>query len=91
MRIWGAETLVICGTVANICVHYTGASATLRWLEVVTPKDTTSALEPFDLGASLRQVSFLFAGRITETGGIKAQKTDESVYQSKIEEATGEG
>ncbi|HEV8044861.1 MAG TPA: isochorismatase family cysteine hydrolase, partial [Rubrobacter sp.] len=30
LRVWGVDTLVICGTVANICVHYTAASAALR-------------------------------------------------------------
>ncbi|HZC19492.1 MAG TPA: isochorismatase family cysteine hydrolase, partial [Rubrobacteraceae bacterium] len=25
LRVWGVDTLVICGTVANICVHYTAA------------------------------------------------------------------
>ena len=29
LRIWGVNTLVVCGTVANICVHYTAASAAL--------------------------------------------------------------
>lgn len=71
LRLWGVETVVICGTVANICVHYTAASAALRWYEVVIPRDATSALDPFDLHASLRQTSFLFAGRITETAGIR--------------------
>lgn len=65
LRTWGVETLVICGTVANICVHYTAASAALRWYEVVIPRDATSALDPFDLEASLRQTSFLFGGRVT--------------------------
>jgi nicotinamidase-related amidase len=27
LRIWGIDTLIICGTVANICVHYTADSA----------------------------------------------------------------
>jgi len=72
LRLWGTKTLIICGTVANICVHYTAASAALRWYEVVIPKDATSALDPFDLEASLRQTSFLFAGRITDSGNIKA-------------------
>ena len=71
LRLWGVETLVICGTVANICVHYTAASAALRWFEVVVPRDATSALDPFDLEASLRQTSFLFAGKITESKSIK--------------------
>ena len=71
LRVWGVDTLVICGTVANICVHYTAASAALRWFEVVVPRDATSALDPFDLEASLRQTSFLFAGKITSSESIK--------------------
>jgi nicotinamidase-related amidase len=71
LRVWDVDTLVICGTVANICVHYTAASAALRWFRVVVPRDATSALDPFDLEASLRQTSFLFAGKITESESIK--------------------
>jgi nicotinamidase-related amidase len=70
LRVWGVDTLIICGTVANICVHYTAASAALRWLDVVIPRDTTSALERFDLEASLRQTSFLFAGKVTGSENI---------------------
>jgi nicotinamidase-related amidase len=71
LRVWDVDTLVICGTVANICVHYTAASAALRWFEVAIPRDTTSALDPFDLESSLRQTSFLFAGKITESESVK--------------------
>jgi nicotinamidase-related amidase len=74
LRLWGVESLVICGTVANICVHYTAASAALRWYDVVIPRDATSALDPFDLEASLRQTAFLFAGRITESAGARLQR-----------------
>ncbi len=70
LRIRGARTLVVCGTVANICVHYTAASAALRWYDVVIPRDAVSALDPFDLESSLRQTAFLFAGRIVEGGGL---------------------
>ncbi len=59
LRLWDINNLVICGTVANICVHYTTASAALRWYEVVIPRNATSALDPFDLESSLRQTSFL--------------------------------
>ena len=65
LRQWGVTTLVICGTVANICVHYTASSAALRWYDVVIPRDATSALDPFDLAASLRQTTSLLAGRVT--------------------------
>jgi nicotinamidase-related amidase len=71
LRVWDVDTLVICGTVANICVHYTAASAALRWFEVIVPRDATSALDPFDLEASLRQTSYLFAGKITSSESIK--------------------
>lgn len=68
---WGVRTLVICGTVANICVHYTAASAAIRWYDVVIPRDATSALAPFDLESSLRQTAFLFAGLVTDAAGVE--------------------
>ena len=71
LRLWGVETLVLCGTVANICVHYTAASAALRWYSVIVAKDAVSALEQFDMEASLRQTAFLFAGRITTSAGVR--------------------
>jgi nicotinamidase-related amidase len=88
LRLWGVDTLIVCGTVANICVHYTAASAALRWYDVVIPKDATSALDPFDLESSLRQTAFLFNGKITESEDISAQDSD--VYRSKVEEAAAE-
>ena len=88
LRLWGVDTLIICGTVANICVHYTAASAALRWYDVIIPKDATSALFPFDLESSLRQTAFLFAGRITESGNIKAEEAGSDVFRSTIEETS---
>jgi nicotinamidase-related amidase len=86
LRLWGVDTLIICGTVANICVHYTAASAALRWYDVIIPKDATSALFPFDLESSLRQTAFLFAGRITESRNIMAEEAGSAVFRSTIEE-----
>jgi nicotinamidase-related amidase len=71
LRLWGVDTLIICGTVANIGVQYTAASAALRWYDVVIPRDAVSALEPFDLEASLRQTAFVFAGRLTTAAGVR--------------------
>ena len=90
LRLWGVDTLIICGTVASICVHYTAASAALRWYDVIVPRDATSALDPFDLEASLRQITFLFNGRVTESANIRVEKRGHDVYQSKIEEAADE-
>jgi nicotinamidase-related amidase len=75
LRLWNVDTLILCGTVANICVHYTAASAAHRWFEVIIPKDTVSALNPFDLESSLRQTSFLF-GKVTESGAITVSVQD---------------
>ena len=85
LRLWNVDTLLICGTVANICVHYTAASAALRWYDVIISKDATSALNPFDLESSLRQTAFLFAGKITTSDAIGLSEQD--VYRSKVEEA----
>lgn len=71
LRQWGVSALILCGTVANICVHYTAASAALRWYHVIVPHDAVSALHSFDLEASLRQTAFLFAGQITTVGAIR--------------------
>ncbi len=71
LHLWGVKTLVVTGTVANICVLHTAGSAALRWYEVVLPEDATSALNPFDLQAALRQVAFLYGGRITRAEGVR--------------------
>jgi len=74
LRLAGARTLIVCGTVANICVLHTAASAALRWYKVVLPVDAISALNPFDLESAVRQVAFLFQGTITRSGGIVASR-----------------
>jgi nicotinamidase-related amidase len=74
LSLWNVKTILLCGTVANICVHYTAASAALRWYDVVIPKDAVSAVEPCDLEFSLRQTSWLFQGKITTSKGIAARK-----------------
>jgi nicotinamidase-related amidase len=76
LRLWKADTLVICGTVANICVHYTAASAALRWYQVIIPRDAISALVDFDLESSLRQTAFLFAGKVTTTDALAVGQRD---------------
>lgn len=74
LRLWRVDTLVLCGTVANICVHYTAASAALRWYSVVVARDATSALDPFDMELSLRQVTFLFAGTVADSDAITMRR-----------------
>lgn len=73
LRLRKIEQLVICGTVASICVHYTAASAALRWYRVIIPVDATSALHPFDLEAANRQTTFLFRGLLTTVEGLRVR------------------
>jgi nicotinamidase-related amidase len=71
LRLWSVETLVICGTIANISVQWTAASAAQRWYSIVVPRDAISALEPFDLEASLRQIALVCGGQITTATGVR--------------------
>ncbi|MEN3045476.1 MAG: isochorismatase family cysteine hydrolase [Candidatus Hydrothermales bacterium] len=66
LRINNIKNLVIVGTVANICVLHTAGSAALHGYKIVIPKDAISAVNEFDYYASLRQISFLYKGIITE-------------------------
>ncbi|MFP3485625.1 MAG: isochorismatase family cysteine hydrolase [Vulcanisaeta sp.] len=66
-----ADTLVIVGTVANICVLHTAGSAALNWYNVVVPIDGISALNEFDYYAALRQITFLYKGVLTRVDGVK--------------------
>ncbi|MEB3861424.1 MAG: cysteine hydrolase [Desulfurococcales archaeon] len=67
LRIYGIKNLVIVGTVANICVLHTVASAALRWYKVYVPIDGISALTEFDMHAALRQIDFLYKGVIVRS------------------------
>lgn len=70
LRVKGIDTLIITGTVANICVLHTAGSAGLRWFHIVVPKDCLSALTDFDMEATLRQIHFLYRGTITTSDRI---------------------
>lgn len=70
LRLAGVESVVVCGTVANICVLHTAGSAALRGYRVILPVDAVSALAPFDLQAAIRQTWFLYRGTITQSDGV---------------------
>lgn len=67
LRIYNVKNVVIGGTVANICVLHTAASAALRWFKVIVPLDAISALNDFDYHAALRQISFLYKGILVKS------------------------
>lgn len=62
LKVYGIKNIVVTGTVANICVLHTAASAALRWYKVIVPVDSISALNEFDYYTALRQISFLYKG-----------------------------
>ncbi len=66
-HMWKVENVVIVGTVSNICVLHTAASAGLRWFHIVVPADAISALTEFDQALTLRQVSSLYAGDVVKS------------------------
>jgi nicotinamidase-related amidase len=64
--VWRVEYLVIVGTVANICVLHTAASAGLRWFNVVIPANGVSALTEFDQAMTLRQAAWLYRSHVVQ-------------------------
>ncbi len=87
LRQWGVDTTIICGTLANICVHYTASSAAMRWFNVIVPRDCISSFNDFDMEASLSQTATLL-GEVTDSGNIRIGTPEtEQIYMSKLEEA----
>lgn len=70
LRIRGIEIVIVCGTVANICVLHTAGSAALRGYKVILPIDATSAIVDFDFRAAIRQTEFLYRGTITTSEAL---------------------
>ena len=66
-HVWRVQNLVIVGTVANICVLHTAASAGLRWFNLVIPADGVSALTDFDQAMALRQASWLYLSKVVRS------------------------
>jgi len=65
--VWKVENIVIVGTVSNICVLHTAASAGLRWYKVIIPADGISAFTEFDQALTLSQVSNLYSGIVVKS------------------------
>jgi nicotinamidase-related amidase len=87
LRQWGVDTLIICGTVANICVFYTAAGAAMRWFKVVVAKDCISSFNAFDMEASLSQTASLL-GEVVSSGDVEIGTPETTeIYRSKLEEA----
>ncbi len=66
-HVWRVSHLVLAGTVANICVLHTGASAGLRGFNIVIPADGIAALTEFDQAMTLRQAAWLYLGQVVRS------------------------
>jgi nicotinamidase-related amidase len=66
-KVWHIEHVLIVGTVSNICVLHTAASAGLRWYHVVVPANGISANTEFEQALTLHQVGNLYNGSIVQS------------------------
>ncbi len=70
LRAFNIKTLIITGTVANICVLHTAGSAVLLGYDIVVPIDAVSGLTIFDCEATFRQIDFLYKGKLVKASDI---------------------
>jgi len=66
-HVWRVKNVIIVGTVSNICVLHTAASAGQRWFRVLLAADSISALTEFDQAMTLRQVSWLYPNDVVRS------------------------
>jgi nicotinamidase-related amidase len=74
LRRRGTTTLIVTGTVSNICVLHTAGSAALRQFRIILPVDAVSALTPFDQRAAFRQIAFLYRGTLVQSDGVSVRQ-----------------
>jgi len=68
------QSLVVTGTVSNICVLHTAAGGVIRGFNIVLPLDCVSPLEAYreiDQALAARQISSVYLGRVTTSDRIE--------------------
>jgi nicotinamidase-related amidase len=73
LRGFGIKKIIITGTVANICVLHTAGTACLLGYEIIVPIDAISSLTEFDYHFTLRQIDFLYKGKLVKTENIEIE------------------
>ena len=71
LRLLKVDTLVVAGTVANICVLQAVSGASVRGYNVVYPVDAVSALNEFDSELAVRQAYFVHRAIVTSSEGVE--------------------
>ncbi len=72
LRKLGVKRLVLAGVFANEGVLITAGEAALRWYDLILPADTAAGRTDFDDQATLREISFLYQGKLTTTEALLA-------------------
>jgi len=70
----GVQSLVVTGTVSNICVLHTAAGGAIRGFNIVLPLDCISPIEAYreiDQTFAVRQISTVYLGRVTTSDRIE--------------------
>jgi nicotinamidase-related amidase len=65
----GIDDLVLCGTLANVCVLHTAGSAGLRDYRPILVEDAVGCIEPDHREYALEHAQFLF-GEVVESEGL---------------------
>jgi len=66
LRINGIDDVIICGTLANVCVQETASSASLHGYDVTVIRDAVGYIEEEQRDAALDHIDFLF-GEVVST------------------------
>ncbi len=70
LRLLKVDSVVVVGTVANICVLQAVSGASVRGYNVIYPVDAVSALNEFDWELAVRQAYFVHRAIVTEASSI---------------------
>lgn len=70
LRQCGIGRVALGGVYANEGVLLTAGEAALRWYDLALPVDATAARTGFDYQAALREISFLYQGKLTTVDAL---------------------
>jgi len=64
LREGGIRTLIVCGTLVNICVLHTVADALQRYYNVIVPKECVAALNDYEMEYALYHIGKVLKGTV---------------------------
>jgi nicotinamidase-related amidase len=70
----GADTVIVTGLHAHMCVRHTAADAYFRGYDIVIPQDATDSFTEEDYTSGIKYLKDVYGAKITTTGEIIASK-----------------